>query len=60
MGSRVVVTKGVTIGDRCLIAAGAVVTADLADDSIAAGVPARRVGTVRVDADGVRFDYDVT
>lgn len=59
LGSRVVVTKGVTIGDRCLIAAGAVVTADLPDDSIAAGVPARRVGTVRVDEDGVRFDYDV-
>jgi acetyltransferase-like isoleucine patch superfamily enzyme len=58
LGSRVVVTKGVTIGDHCLVAAGGVVTDDLPDHAIAAGVPARRIGTVRIDEQGVSFDYE--
>lgn len=44
LGTRVVVTAGVTIGDGCIIGAGAVVTRDLPPGSIAAGVPARVIG----------------
>ena len=40
-GANVVVTSGVTIGDRCVIGANSVVTQDLPPRSIAAGVPAR-------------------
>ena len=40
LGGSVVVCPGVTIGDRCIIAAGSVVTKDIPDDSLAAGVPA--------------------
>jgi acetyltransferase-like isoleucine patch superfamily enzyme len=58
LGSRVVVTKGVTIGDHCLLAAGAVVTTDLPGYSIAAGVPARRIGTVMIDGGEVQFNYE--
>jgi len=58
LGSRAVITKGVTIGDRSLIAAGAVVTTNLPDNSIAAGVPARRIGTVVLEDGDVRLDYD--
>lgn len=36
----VVVCPGVTIGNRCVIAAGSVVTQDIPDDSLAAGCPA--------------------
>lgn len=36
----VVVCPGVTIGKRCIIAAGSVVTKDIPDDSLAAGNPA--------------------
>jgi len=36
----VVVCPGVSIGKRCIIAAGAVVTKDIPDDCLAAGVPA--------------------
>ena len=35
------VTKGVTIGDNSVLAAGAVVTRDIPPNVIAAGVPAK-------------------
>lgn len=40
LGGNVVVCPGVTIGNRCIIAAGSVVTKDIPDDSLAAGIPA--------------------
>jgi acetyltransferase-like isoleucine patch superfamily enzyme len=40
-GANVVVTSGVTIGERCVIGANSVVTTDLPAYSIAAGAPAR-------------------
>jgi acetyltransferase-like isoleucine patch superfamily enzyme len=45
LGVRVIVTAGVTIGDGCIVGAGAVVTRDLPANSIAVGVPARVVDT---------------
>jgi maltose O-acetyltransferase len=36
---------GVTIGKRAVVAAGAVVTKDVAERSIVAGSPAREIGT---------------
>lgn len=41
LGANVVVTSGVTIGERCVIGAGSVVTRDIEAFSIAAGTPAR-------------------
>jgi acetyltransferase-like isoleucine patch superfamily enzyme len=40
-GANVVITSGVTIGERCVIGANSVVTKDLPPQSIAAGVPAQ-------------------
>jgi acetyltransferase-like isoleucine patch superfamily enzyme len=40
-GANVVVTSGVTIGERCVIGANSVVTTDIPAGSIAAGAPAR-------------------
>jgi len=40
-GANVVVTSGVTIGERCVIGANSVVTTDLPAFSIAAGAPAK-------------------
>ena len=40
LGGNVVVCPGVTIGDNTVIAGGSVVTKDIPDDSLAAGVPA--------------------
>ena len=41
LGGGVVVCPGVTIGKRCVIGAGSVVTKDIPDDCLAAGNPAR-------------------
>jgi len=41
------VISGVTIGEGAVVGAGAVVTKDVADHAIVAGVPARVVGDVR-------------
>ena len=41
LGANVVVTSGVTIGERCVIGANSVVTKDVEPFTIAAGVPAR-------------------
>ncbi len=40
-GANVVVTSGVTIGERCVIGANSVVTSDIPAFSIAAGAPAK-------------------
>lgn len=47
IGSNATIMAGVTIGESALVGAGAVVTRDVADYSIVAGVPARAIGDVR-------------
>jgi acetyltransferase-like isoleucine patch superfamily enzyme len=46
LGANVVVTSGVTIGERSVIGANAVVTHDIPPWSVAAGAPARVIRTV--------------
>jgi acetyltransferase-like isoleucine patch superfamily enzyme len=48
-GANVVVTTGVTIGERCVIGANSVVTTDLPPFSVAVGAPARVVRTIRYE-----------
>ncbi len=45
-GANVVITSGVTIGERSVIGANSVVTTDIPPYSIAAGVPARVLRTI--------------
>lgn len=55
VGARAVVLPGVEIGRWALVAAGAVVTKDVPDFALVAGMPARKIGWVagsRLVADG--------
>lgn len=47
LGSNSTIVCGVTIGENALVGAGAVVTRDVPDHAIVAGVPARIIGDVR-------------
>jgi len=46
-GAGVVVTSGVTVGQRCVIGANSVVTDDIPPFSVAAGAPAKVIRTIR-------------
>ena len=46
LGANCTIVCGVTIGRYAMIAAGAVVTKDVLDNALMAGVPARRIGWV--------------
>ena len=46
IGWNVIILPGVTIGSNCVIGAGAVVTKDIPDNSVAAGCPAKVIETL--------------
>ena len=50
VGAAAVVLPGVTIGENAIVAAGAVVTQDVPDDMIVAGVPAKIIRRIKTDS----------
>lgn len=49
IGASVTVLAGVTIGKGCVVAAGSIVTKDVPDDVMVAGVPARVIRSLPTD-----------
>ncbi len=58
IGSNATIGSGVTIGKSALVGAGAVVTHDVPDYAIVAGVPARIIGDVRHRSKSVEASVD--
>jgi acetyltransferase-like isoleucine patch superfamily enzyme len=58
IGTDSIILKGTSIGDRCLVAANSTVSGKFPDDSIIAGVPARKIGKVVSGKKGIEFRYD--
>lgn len=46
IGTKAIILPGVTIGNNCIVAAGAIVTKNVPENSVVAGVPARVIETV--------------
>lgn len=60
LGTLAVITKGVHVGERCVVAAGAVVTENVLDQTIVAGTPAKPIGRVDLGEDGsVELHYEL-
>ncbi|GAB6930673.1 sugar O-acetyltransferase [Paenibacillus sp. JCM 10914] len=58
IAANVTICGGVTIGDRCVIGAGSVVTHDIEPDSLAAGVPCKVIRKI-TGADSMCFKPEI-
>ena len=54
----VIIRKGLSIGNHCVVATGSFVNTDIPSYSIAAGTPAKVIGTVIIESDKVTFQYN--
>jgi UDP-2-acetamido-3-amino-2,3-dideoxy-glucuronate N-acetyltransferase len=53
IGANATIVCGVTLGEYCFVAAGAVVTKDVEPHAIMAGVPAKRIGWMSAEGERV-------
>jgi acetyltransferase-like isoleucine patch superfamily enzyme len=58
VGTRALVMPGITIGPNAIVAAGAVVTKDVAPGTVVAGVPAKVICTMDAIAEKTRKEFD--
>ncbi len=53
----VILSKGINIGQYCIIATGSFVNKSFKDFSIIAGVPAKQIGIVKIKNELIQFEY---
>jgi maltose O-acetyltransferase len=58
LGAKTLVLPGVTIGNRCIIGAGSVVTGNIPDNSVAVGNPARVIKSIDTYIDDMRAMFE--
>jgi acetyltransferase-like isoleucine patch superfamily enzyme len=58
LGPNAIISKGVCIGDHCIVAAHSLVKDSFPPFSIIAGTPAKRIGTVSIVDDSVSLIYN--
>ena len=58
IGSQSIISPGVTIGDRSVVAANCFVNKDVLPNTIVAGTPARRIGVVVSDGEDIDLQFD--
>lgn len=58
IGTRAFICKGVNIGNRCLVAANTVVNRSFPDNTIIGGVPAKKIGEVKVINNKIILEYN--
>ena len=54
IGVRSIILPGITIGNNCIIAAGSVVTKNVSDNRVVAGVSAKLIKTTEEYFDGIK------
>ena len=60
IGWNAIIMPGVSIGNNCIIAAGAVVTKDVPDNTIWGGVPAKKIETIGEYYEKNKNELDLT
>jgi acetyltransferase-like isoleucine patch superfamily enzyme len=58
IGPQTIIAAGVTIGNRCVIAANSFVNRDVSDGTVVGGSPARRLGSVVGEGRDVQIVFD--
>lgn len=59
IGNGAIIMPGVKIGKRCVVGAGAVVTHDIPDESVVAGVPARVISNIWEYAEKCKKEWEM-
>lgn len=56
IGANATILMGTTIGNHCIIGAGSVITKDVPDFNVVAGVPAKKIGQVIIENNQARIN----
>lgn len=60
IGANATIVCGVTLGEYCFVAAGAVITRDVEPHALMAGVPAKRIGWMNANGEKVAEQPEIT